>query len=113
MNSNGPFRLSIVLVLALSAAALETGCAPGPGGIGVGASILGKGAANQKTKEDLYDKLEQCEDLIEASIRRASDELVRADNSRQTKRLTLIWQMRISLWRGTTTRTTRSEAFDL
>jgi hypothetical protein len=52
-------------------------------------------AGQQVTQEELREKLEQFEDLFEAVVRRAGDELVQADNTRRTKRLTLIWQMRL------------------
>lgn len=47
------------------------------------------------TKEELRDRLDQFEDSFEAQIRKASDELLDADDSRRMKRLTLIWQMRM------------------
>lgn len=47
------------------------------------------------TQEELRDKLEQYQDLFEAIVRRACDEILAKDNSRRLKRLTLLWQMRI------------------
>ncbi|HKQ50077.1 MAG TPA: hypothetical protein VJZ71_18520 [Phycisphaerae bacterium] len=47
------------------------------------------------TKEELHDKLDQFEDLFEAVLAQAGDDLVRAENTRRVKRLVLIWQMRM------------------
>ena len=66
-------------------------------GIAGGCSQLGAGpvASERITKEELRDKLDAYQDNFEASVRRACDLLVDAEDSRRFKRLTLIWQMRV------------------
>ncbi len=62
-----------------------------------GRAIVSRGERDEGgiTQEELRDKLDQYQDLFEALVRRACDEIVAGDNSRRTKRLTLLWQMRI------------------
>lgn len=49
----------------------------------------------QISKEELRDKLAQLEDNFEAVVGRACDQLVDASGDRRTKKLTLLWQMRL------------------
>lgn len=86
------FRFSARLLTAMFSGLLASGCT------GLKDSIsTAKDApvATHVTQEDLHDRLDQFEDWFEAVVRRASDELVQADDSRRVKRLTLVWQMRI------------------
>jgi hypothetical protein len=51
--------------------------------------------AEQISKEELREKLAQLEDNFEAVVERACDDLVAASGDRRTKKLTLLWQMRM------------------
>lgn len=47
------------------------------------------------TQEELQDRINHSQDMYEAIVRRACDAIVAANDTRQARRLTLLWQMRL------------------
>lgn len=82
-------RFSIILT---AVALLIGGCGGALGRIGAREDEQG---GSTLTQEELRTKLDRYQDFFEVLVRRACDELLTRDNSRQFKRLTLYWQMRI------------------